>query len=148
MDWQEVFSLLIFVLLAVFSKKRKLAEEDAEPSEEDPSVPEIDTVRRRIEALKQQRNKVHQKELPPLEAPSKEERPVFSAYKHLPKEEVIETVQVPESVPMAPLEDDGPKHIQKSIDLPRKRSRLRDWVVGQVILGDPAYRRYGSFIHR
>lgn len=144
MDWQDVLSLIVFILLATFSKKRKPAEADEAPSEEGSS--EIETVRKRIEALKRQRNNLPPDHIAPTEVPAKK-RPAFSAYKHLPKEEVVATVAMPEVVPDVSLEK-TPKEPPKSIDVPRKRSRLRDWVMGQVILEAPAYKRYGNFIHR
>ena len=146
MDWQDVLSFIIFLLLVAFSKKRKLVEEDETPLEEEPSFSEIDTVRKKIEALKRQRSGISGEKVAAHEEPVKK-RPVFSAYKHLPKEEPAESLAVSEMVPIVPVEE-KPKDIPKSIDLPQKKSRLRDWVVGQVILGTPAYRRYGSFIHR
>lgn len=144
MDWQDVLSLIVFILLATFSKKRKPAEADEAPSVEGPS--EIETVRKRIEALKRQRNNLPPEHVAPIEVPAKK-RPNFSAYKHLPKEDVIATVATPKVIPNIPLEK-VTKEPPKSIDVPRKRSRLRDWVMGQVILEAPAYKRYGNFIHR
>ena len=146
MDWQDVLSFIIFLLLVAFSKKRKLVEEDESPSEEEPSFSEIDTVRKKIEALKRQRSGVSGEKVAAHEE-SVKKRPVFSAYKHLPKEKPAESIAIPEVVSVTPVEEKS-KDIPKSIDLPQKKSRLRDWVMGQVILGAPAYRRYGSFIHR
>lgn len=146
MDWQDVLSLVIFILLATFSKKRKPAEADETSSEEEVGPSEIETVRKKIEALKRQRNSRLPEPVASAEAPEKK-RPTFSAYKHLPKEEVIPKVPIPKVVPDIPLEK-TPKEPPKSIDVPRRRSRLRDWVMGQVILNAPAYKRYGNFIHR
>ena len=146
MDWQDVFSFIVFLLLIVFSKKRKTVEGDEPLSEGEPTFSEIDTVRRKIEALKRQRSSVSKGNVAAQEKPVKE-RPIFSAYKHLPKPETMESIASPEANPLASVEE-KPKEVMKSIDLPRKRSRLHDWVVGQVILGTPAYRRYGNFIHR
>lgn len=146
MDWQDVLSLIIFLLLAAFSKKRKPAEEEQETIPGGPVFSDVDTVRKKIEALKQQRNKAAKVNAQPHEAPTKE-RPVFSAYKHLPKQEVVEKFQASKVISEVPIVE-KPKDIIKSVDLPRKKSRLHDWVVGQVILGVPAYRRYGNFIHR
>lgn len=146
MDWQDVFSLIIFLLLAAFSKKRKPAEEGKEAIPEEPVFSDVDTVRKKIEVLKQQRIQASNVNSKPHEAPKKE-RPIFSAYKHLPKEEIVEEFQASEAVSEVSVVGKQ-KDITKSVDLPRKKSRLRDWVVGQVILGTPAYRRYGNFIHR
>ena len=146
MDWQDVFSFILFFLLVVFSKKRKQEEEDVSPLEEELSPSNVDTVRKRIEALKRKRNAKPQEEVI-LHNPSTKERPRFSAYKHLPEEQIIETILTPEAIPMVSAEE-KPKDILKSIDLSQKKSRLHHWVVGQIVLGTPAYRRYGNFIHR
>ena len=146
MDWQDVLSFIIFLLLVLFSKKGRPTEEGETPSDEEPSFSEIDTVRKKIEALKRQRSGVPEKKVAAHPEPIKE-RLIFSAYKHLPKEEPAESIVIPEVVPVVPVEE-KPKDIPKSIDFPREKSRLRDWVMGQVILGVPAYRRYGNFIHR
>lgn len=146
MEWQDVLSVIIFLLLAAVSKKRKPTEKDEAPVEEEPSFSDIDTVRKKIEALKQQRREASRGEVVPC-GKSVKERPVFSAYKHLPKDEAVPLVAVPEVIPVMPMTE-KPKEVTKSIDLPQKRSRLHDWVVGQVVLGTPAYRRYGNFIHR
>ena len=146
MDWQDVFSLIVVLLLAAFSKKRKPMEEDTPSSEEEPPFSGIDTIRKKIEALKQQRSGKARESVLTQEKPAKE-RPVFSAYKHLPKAETTESIVIPELIPVAPVQE-KPKEVMKLVDLPQGKSRLHDWVVGQIILGTPAYRRYGSFIHR
>jgi hypothetical protein len=146
MDWQDVFSLIIFLLLVTFSKKKKPIDEDESSSEEAPTFSEIDTVRKKIEALKRQRSGVPKENVATQGKPVKE-RPIFSAYKHLPEPETVESTARLEVTPIASVEE-TPKEVMKSIDLPRKRSRLHDWVVGQIVLGTPAYRRYGNCIHR
>ena len=147
MEWQDIFSLILFLVLVTFSKKRKSAEEEeVASSEEEPSFSNVDTVRKKIEALKRQRREMPSGNVV-LQEKSIKKRPQFSAYKHLPKEEVVAAAVTPEVDSVMPMEK-NPKDVIKSIDLPQKRSRLRDWVVGQVVLGTPAYRRYGNFIHR
>ena len=144
MEWQDVLSLIVFLLLVTFSKKRKPAEDEDEALPE--AEPRIDTVRKKIEALKRQRCEAAKEAVTPHEKPVKV-RPEFSAYKHLPKEETVPLVAIPEVVPAMAVTE-KPKDVIKSIDLPHKKSRLRNWVVGQVVLGTPAYKRYGNFIHR
>ena len=147
MDWQDVLSIIIFLLLATISKKRKPAEDAEAPlGEDEPSFSNIDTVRKKIEALRRQRCGIPDKDVVTPQPPA-QQRPIFSAYKHLPKEENIASMAVSEPISM-PLAEKKPKEVLKSIDLSQKKPRLRDWVVGQVILGTPAYRRYGNFIHR
>ena len=146
MDWQDVLSLIVFLVLVAFSKKRKPSEEaDTSLPEEEPSFSEIDTVRKKIEALKQQRRQTSREAVAPQEG-SVKVRPAFSAYKHLPKEEAVLSVKIPE-VPVMPMAE-KPKDVIKSIDLPHKTSKLHNWMVGQIVLGTPAYRRYGNFVHR
>lgn len=142
MDWQDVLSWVVFLLVVVFSKKRKPAEDNV-PS---PTEPEMEAVRKKIEALKRQRNKKPQESVRSHED-SVKEHPLFSAYNHLANIEMVEPKQMPTVVPFVSVKENSNVAL-KSVDLPQKKAKLRDWVVGQVVLGTPAYKRYGNFAHR
>ena len=138
MDWQDILSLVVFLLLVAFPKKPKPAKQKEASSDE----PNVDVVRKKIEALKRQRSKTPTEPVLHSEIPVKKQ-PVFSAYTHLIEPEKIETIENSEK-PQQTSVDVYANVAIKSIDRPRKRIRLQNWVVGQVVLGTPAYRRYGD----
>lgn len=75
----------------------------------------------------------------------------FSAYKHFPKqttaEESVPDVTVHLTEPKAPVVSVSASPVQR--DVADKKTKLREWVTGQVILDVPAFRKnYGNFFNR
>ena len=75
----------------------------------------------------------------------------FSAYKHLPEqttaEESVSDATVLLTEPKAPVVLGVANNIQRGVV--DKKTKLREWLTGQVILGTPAFRKtYGNFFHR
>ena len=75
----------------------------------------------------------------------------FSAYKHLPRqtttEESIPNTAVCLTEMKAPFVSVPASPVQR--DVAGKKTRLREWVTGQVILDTPAFRKnYGNFFNR
>ncbi|MBR1843949.1 MAG: hypothetical protein IJ793_03715 [Opitutales bacterium] len=75
----------------------------------------------------------------------------FSAYKHLPEqttaEESVSDATVFLTEPKASVVLGVANNIQRGVV--DKKTKLREWVTGQVILGTPAFRKtYGNFFHR
>ena len=149
MDLEDIITLVVVLFLAVIPKKKK-REFETEPLD----MPDVSEVRKRIEALKRQRNAnvqtSHSYETPlkPKNPPIKRN---FSAYKHLPQQIKIEesisndTVELPKvkiSVVPKPI-----NNIEKNIA--NKKTKLHEWIIGQVILDTPAFRKnYGNFFNR
>ncbi len=149
MDLEDIITLVLVLLLAVIPKKKK-QEMDAEPVDD----PDVNEVRKRIEDLKRQRNtnepSSHPYETPLKPKPSPVKRN-FSAYKHLPKQVISEgngpneTIHLPEIKPSA-----APKPINSiEKNIANKKTKLHEWIIGQVILDSPAFRKnYGNFFNR
>jgi len=75
----------------------------------------------------------------------------FSAYKHLPEqtttEENIPDAAVCLTEPKTPVVSVSASPVRK--DVADKKTKLREWLTGQVILGTPAFRKnYGNFFNR
>ena len=143
MDDQSItiIAYIIVLLLTLFGRKKKTIDE-----EETCDSPDVIEARRRIEALKRQRNAPTQsvQTLKPV-------KQGFSAYKHLPKWDDItekapsENVELP--LPKIISASSSENVMQKNID--PKRSKLQQWIFGQVVLDQPAFRKnYGSFFNR
>jgi|GEM_PF-3334816 len=149
MDLEDIITLVLVLLLAVIPKKKRQAM-DSEPVDD----PDVNEVRKRIEDLKRQRNTnaqtSHSYETPLKPKPSLVKRN-FSAYKHLPQQVKLEesisydTVELPKvkiSAVPKPINS-----IEKNIA--NKKTKLHEWIIGQVILGSPAFRKnYGNFFNR
>ena len=149
MDDQSItiIAYIVVLLLTLFGRKKKTIDE-----EETCDSPDVIEARRRIEALKRQRNApnlhVHETQSVQTLKPVKRN---FSAYKHLPKWDDItekalsENVELP--LPKIISASSSENVMQKNID--PKRSKLQQWIIGQVILDQPAFRKnYGSFFNR
>ena len=75
----------------------------------------------------------------------------FSAYKHLPEqttaEESVSDATVLLTEPKAPVVLGVANNIQRGVS--DKKTKLREWLTGQVILDTPAFRKdYGNFFNR
>ena len=75
----------------------------------------------------------------------------FSAYKHLPTQSTTEE-NIPDAAVCltemkAPFVSVSASPVQR--DVSEQKTKLREWLTGQVILGTPAFRKtYGNFFHR
>ena len=75
----------------------------------------------------------------------------FSAYKHLPEQTTTEgnipDVAVLLTEPTAPFVSVSASPVQR--DVSEQKTKLREWLTGQVILDVPAFRKnYGNFFNR
>ena len=75
----------------------------------------------------------------------------FSAYKHLPEQTTTEgnipDVAVLLTEPTAPFVSVSASPVQR--DVSEQKTKLREWLTGQVILETPAFRKdYGNFFNR
>lgn len=148
MDYQDIITFVIVLLLTLIPKKKKTTFE-TDPLDD----PDVIEARKRIEALKRQRNATEQSmrsERPLPSRPSKPVKQTFSAYKHLPKSvEPMENVPLETGTvePMCSKVQSKENKVQKKVE--PKRTKLHEWIIGQVILDTPAYRKnYGNFFNR
>lgn len=153
MDFEDIITLVLVLVLALIPKKKKqIPEHDLELEPVD--NPDVSEVRKRIEAMKRQRNTNSQSSplyRAPSEVPTSTVKQNFSAYKHLPKqiksvgELLNESVHLPEqkiSTVPKPV-----NNIQKNVA--NKNIKLHEWITGQVVLDVPAFRKnYGNFFNR
>lgn len=152
MDFQDIVGLIIVVLISLLgsTKRKRHADEPSTLESESTSVEEI---RRRIESLKRERAQTPQSTAqlstaqPPSATKLQPAKPTFSAYKHLP--EAVKTCSLPE----VPKEKTFIPERQVKLESPLKAQsspKLRNWVLGQVILGKPVSLSYyhGNFEHR
>lgn len=127
--------LLLRFLIQSFKKKPVDAESSAD----------IETVRKKILVLKQQRVQKHQSKTSKTAAqPTR----MFSAYKHLPVEEhhpIDSPMQV--DVPLQEglsMKISYPKPLSTSVQRSSQKP-LKQWMLGHIILNSPAFKKsYGS----
>lgn len=153
MDAEDIITLVLVLILAIIPKKKKqILEPDLEPEPLD--NPDVSEVRKRIEAMKRQRNtnsQPSQTRRPQLTIPHSPVKQSFSAYKHLPKQIIAEENVLSESAhlpePKVPVVQKSVNNIQKNIA--NKKTKLHEWIIGQVVLDSPAFRKnYGNFFNR
>ena len=137
MEWEDWISLLVFFALFVLPKKKRIQKELREEV-----TPEVEEVRKKIEALKQQRTQSRPVVMEP-------QRRNFTAYQHLPKPIALEkTVEQPVLAAVNGSVLSNCTSV-KLDNLVTKKRNLHHWVVGQIVLGTPAYRKnYGNFMAR
>ena len=156
MDFEDIVCAVAFgvcIILRILSDKRKQTLKSDQKSE--PSChPDVGNIRKRTKATQRQCN------TKPQTSPSHKSRPNippspvkrnFSAYKHLP-----EQITTEESIPntavclpdlKAPFVSVSASPVQR--DVADKKTKLREWLTGQVILDTPAFRKnYGNFFNR
>ncbi len=161
MDFEDIANALwvgVIVVLAVLSGRSKRipgsVRKPSGNSDADKVRKQINPIGKPAKATRRQCNT----DAPP--SPSHQSRsnvplpPVkrnFSAYKHLPEQTTTEenipdaTVRLPETKDPVVCEPVSP--IQK--DVTDKKTKLREWITGQVILEVPAFRKnYGNFFNR
>jgi hypothetical protein len=164
MDFEDIVCAVAFgvcIILRILSDKRKQTLKSDQKSE--PSChPDVGKVRKQpIKTIgklsKTTRRPCNTK---PQTSPSHKSRPDtplspvkrnFSAYKHLPEQTTTEgnipDVAVLLTEPTAPFVSVSASPVQR--DVAGKKTRLREWVTGQVILDTPAFRKnYGNFFNR
>ena len=153
MDFEDIITLVLILILAIIPKKKKqILEPDLESESMD--NPNVSEVRKRIEAMKRQRNtnaQPSQTYRSTLDVPNSPFKRNFSAYKHLPKQANIqinvsnEAIELPKAKVSA---------IQKPVNniskhMGCKKTKLHEWIIGQVVLDAPAFRKnYGNFFNR
>ena len=149
--------IIVVAVLSGRSKRISVPNRESKPS----GTPDVGRVRKPIKAIGKQVKATRRPcNTNPQTSPSHKSRPDtppspvkrnFSAYKHLPKQTTTE-----ENIPDATVLLTEPKasvvlgvanNIQRGVV--DKKTKLREWVTGQVILGTPAFRKnYGNFLNR
>ena len=163
MDLEDIANALwvgMIIVVAVLSGKGKRVSvlvRKSKPS----GKPDADKVRKQIKTIGKQIKTIQRPcNTNPQTSPSHQSRTDvphtsvkrnFSAYKHLPEQTTTE-----ENIPDATVFLTEPKasivlgvanNIQRSVV--DKKTKLREWVTGQVILDVPAFRKnYGNFFNR
>ena len=143
MEFQDIIFFVIFLVLTLLPKKqRKVLDEGTSQ--------DIETVRKRIEALKRQRSHT-QPVSPKIEVEkAKSPKPVFSAYKHIPTNEVVipsTPVEICTNLPKAKIPPTS--FTSKKNITPSTGRNLTTWMIGQIILDKPAFKKnYGNFMDR
>ncbi len=149
--------ILVVAVLSGRSKRISVPNRESKPS----GAPDVGRVRKPIKAIgKQVKATRRQCNTNPQISPSHTSRsdappsPVkrnFSAYKHLPRQTTT-AGNIPDAAVCLP-EVKAPviyrpvSPVQR--DVADKKTRLREWLTGQVILGTPAFRKnYGNFLNR
>ena len=156
MDFEDIVCAVAFgvcIILRILSDKRKQTLKSDQKSE--PSChPDVSNIRKRTKATQRRSN------TKPQTSPSHKSRPDtplspvkrnFSAYKHLPEqttaEESVSDATVLLTEPKAPVVLGVANNIQRGVV--DKKTKLREWLTGQVILDVPAFRKnYGNFFNR
>ena len=148
MDLEDIITLVVVLFLAVIPKKKRQAM-DAEPVDDS----DVSEVRKRIEALKRQRN-TNEPSSHSQEAPLKPKTSIkrnFSAYKHIPQQVIAEknvpneAIHLPEPKPAIIRKPEN--NVQKNVA--NKKTKLHEWIIGQAVLDAPAFRKnYGNFFNR
>lgn len=148
MDVEDIITLVLVFLLAIIPKKKKRKFE-TEPLD----TPDVSEVRRRIEAMKRQRNANAPSSLS-QEVPLKPKTSIkrnFSAYKHLHQQVIAEENALNEAIhlpePKPAIIRKPVNNVQKNVAI--KKTKLHEWIIGQVVLDTPAFRKnYGNFFNR
>lgn len=156
MDFEDIVCAVAFgvcIILRILSDKRKQTLKSDQKSE--PSChPDVSNIRKRTKATQRQCNTKPQTSPSHKSRPNTPPSPVkrnFSAYKHLPEqittEESIPNTAVCLTEMKTPFVSVSASPVQR--DVAGKKTRLREWVTGQVILDTPAFRKnYGNFFNR
>ena len=149
--------ILVVAVLSGRSKRISVPNRESKPS----GAPDVGRVRKPIKAIGKQTNapqRQYNTDTQPV--PSHGSRTDvshtsvkrnFSAYKHLPEQTTTEG-NIPDAAvcltePKAPVVSVSASPVRK--DVADKKTKLREWITGQVILGTPAFRKnYGNFFHR
>ena len=149
--------ILVVAVLSGRSKRISVPNRESKPS----GTPDVGRVRKPIKAIgKQVKAPRRPCNTNPQTSPSHKSRPDvphtsvkrnFSAYKHLPEqtttEESIPNTAVCLPEPKAPVVSVSASPVQR--DVSEQKTKLREWLTGQVILGTPAFRKtYGNFFNR
>lgn len=162
MNFEDIANALwagmIVVVVAVLSeKKKRISGSGRKPSgnfDADKVRKQIKTIGKLIKTIQRQCNTNTQPSPSYKSRPDTSPSPVkrnFSAYKHLPKqttaEESVSGATVHLTEPKAPVVLEVANNIQR--DVVDKKTKLREWIIGQVILDTPAFRKnYGNFFNR
>jgi len=149
--------ILVLAVLSGRSKRISVPNRESKPS----GAPDVGRVRKPIKAIgKQVKAPRRPCNTNPQTSPSHQSRTDvphtsvkrnFSAYKHLPEqtttEENIPDAAVCLTEPKTPVVSVSASPVRK--DVADKKTKLREWLTGQVILGTPAFRKnYGNFFNR
>lgn len=163
MDFEDIANALwvgVIVVVAVLSGKRKKISGSGRTPKPSGNF-DADKVRKLVRAtgrlVKTVKHQGSNNTQPSQSRRSRSDIPLspakrtFSAYKHLPKQTVTE-----ESVPDVAVCLTEPKNlavlgsvspIQRGVT--DKKTKLREWLIGQVILDVPAFKKnYGNFFNR
>ena len=156
MDFEDIVCAVAFgvcIIFRILSDKRKQTLKSDQKSE--PSChPDVGNIRKRTKATQRRSNTKPQTSPSHKSRPDTPPSPVkrnFSAYKHLPKQTTTEQ-SIPDATffltePKAPVVSVSASPVQR--DVAGKKTRLREWVTGQVVLDTPAFRKnYGNFFNR
>lgn len=142
--------IIVVAVLSGRSKRISGSDRRSKPSDK----PDVGRVRKQIKTIQRSCNTDAQRT--PLRKSRSDTSPSpvkrnFSAYKHLPKqttaEESVSGATVHLTEPKAPVVLEVANNIQR--DVVDKKTKLREWIIGQVILDTPAFRKnYGNFFNR
>lgn len=156
MDFEDIAHALwvgVILVVAVLSGRGKrvaVLVRKSKPS----GNPDVGRVRKQIKTIQRSCNTDAQRT--PLrksrsDVPLSSVKRNFSAYKHFPKqttaEESVPDATVHLTEPKAPVVSVSASPIQRNVA--GKKTKLREWITGQVILDAPAFRKnYGNFFNR
>ena len=149
--------ILVVAVLSGRSKRISVPNRESKPS----GTPDVGRVRKPIKAIGKQVKATRRPcNTDAQTSPSHQSRTDvshtsvkrnFSAYKHLPKQITVEG-NIPDATvlltePKTPVVLGVANNIQRGVV--DKKTKLREWLTGQVILGTPAFRKnYGNFLNR
>ena len=156
MDFEDIVCAVAFgvcIILRILSDKRKQTLKSDQKSE--PSChPDVGNIRKRTKATQRPCNTDAQPSPSHKSRPDTPPSPVkrnFSAYKHLPEQTTTEE-NIPDTAVCltemeTPFVSVSASPVQR--DVAGKKTKLRQWLTGQIILDTPAFRKnYGNFFNR
>ena len=148
MDFEDIVCAVafgVYIIFRILCDKRKQTLESDQKSE--PSYhPNVGNVRRRTKATQRRSNtnaQLSRSHGSPSDIPHSSVKRNFSAYKHLPEQTAIKE-NIPDATvclaePKAPVIRKPVNYVQEEVA--DKKTKLREWIMGQVILGAPAFRK-------
>lgn len=156
MDFEDIVLIIVLVLGVISDVLSRRGKQTLKPNRKSKPLanPDVGNIRKQTKTPRRRDNA----NAPPsrsyrsqLNVPRVPVKRKFSAYKHLPKqttaEESVPDATVCRAKPSAPAVCEPVSYLQK--DIADKKTKLREWIIGQVILDTPAFRKSdGNFFHR